>query len=101
MEKIKRAFYSTLNWFKLLWFLPSVLGNGKPSVVLLLINKFVELEGPLYKVDSYLGRSISTSSDLFNSLVAYYKESKSDVTLNQIMTVLKEEFIEREKHGRK
>ena len=95
MKKIKRAFISTLNWLKLLWFLPKVLGKPSSSVVLDLLNKFISLEGKHYDADVYLGRSMRNSTNLFNSLVSYYKDTKSEVTLNQIMTVLKEEFIER------
>lgn len=95
MKKIKRAFTSTLNWFKLVWFLPEVLGKDSPSIVLILIRKFINLEGAYFDADIYLGRSIQKSINLLNSLVEYYEKTKSEITLNQIMTVLKEEFIER------
>ena len=95
MKKFRRAFISTLNWFKLLWFLPKVLGKDDPSIVLTLINKFIALEGAYFDADIYLGRSIQKSINLLNSLVEYYEKTKSEITLNQIMTVLREEFIER------
>lgn len=95
MQKIKRAIISTLNWFRLVCFLPTVLGKDSPSTVLLLLSKFINLEGPHYEANIHLGRSISKSTELFSALVACYLDSKSEVTLNQIMTVLKEEFIER------
>ena len=48
-----------------------------------------------------MGRSLVKSSLLFQALVDTYQETKSDVTLNQLLEVLKEEFIKREENGRK
>jgi hypothetical protein len=48
-----------------------------------------------------MGRTPCQSTDLLGVLVKNYYETGSSVVLNQILEVLKNEFIEREKNGRK
>lgn len=77
-------------------FLPKVLGQDHPGVILDLIYEFSSLEGPLYPQTLCKGRVMLDSVTLLKSLIEYYKEFKSEVTLNQIIHVLKEDFIERD-----
>ena len=50
-----------------------------------------------------MGRSVKRSAELLNVLTTSYIETKSETTLDQILEVLKREFIQREnkQNGRK
>ena len=101
MNKFKRALIQAFNWLRFSTALIKVFRGNSPELILRVIEIFVTLESPLYKDTLYLGRSMSDSVLLFQNLVKLYLETKSEVTLSQIMTVLKEEIIEREqKNGR-
>ena len=76
--------------------------GSTPESVLALMAKFIELEAPRWFSDIYMGRNVSKSCRLLQILVDSYRETKSEVVLNQILVVLKEEIIRRElKNGRK
>lgn len=101
MNTFKRKVISTFNWLKFSLFVRKKFGKNSSESILEVVKLFIELELPLYKNTMYLGRDIKTSADLFKSLVDSYIKTKSEVTLNQVITVLKDEIIEREKeHGR-
>ena len=97
MNKIKRVSIKTFNWLKFIIASIKVFRGNSPELVLKIIEMFVVLESPLYRDTLYLGRSMADSALLLQSLIRSYLETKSEVTLSQIMTVLKEEIIEREK----
>ena len=80
-----------------------IFGSSSPEVILNVIKKFVSLEAPFYSNKVVMNRSMEKSILLLSSLITSYLETKSDVTLDQILTVLKEEFLRREskKHGGK
>ena len=104
MNRIKQKFTNTINFIKFSYFLSKgkIFGSKSPEQILRVIKKFIALEYPKYPDVQYLGRSVKDSSNLLSSLIDSYLETKSEVTLNQILEVLKEEFIQRvEKHGRK
>lgn len=102
MNNFKRNIIGIFNWIRFFLTSKKVFGGNSPTLILKIIELFVALEAPLYKDSMYLGRNMSTSVKLFRSLIESYMETKSSVTLNQIMTVLKEEIIEREQNnGRK
>ena len=102
MNKTKRAIIQAFNWLRFVISSIKVFRGNSPELILKIITAFVTLEAPLYKDTLYLGRSTTKSAELLQSLVESYLETKSGVTLNQIMTVLKEEIIEREQRdGRK
>lgn len=103
MNRIKKGFITTINYFKFFYLLfkGNILGSDSPSTILNLLRAFVSLESPYYPNSYYMGRSLAKSSLLFQALVDTYLETKSDVTLNQLLEVLKEEFIKREENGRK
>ena len=102
MNNFKRNIIGIFNWIRFFLTSKKVFGGNSPALILKIIELFVVLEAPLYKDSMYLGRSMPTSIKLFCSLVESYLETKSGVTLDQIMTVLKEEIIEREQNnGRK
>jgi hypothetical protein len=101
---LKRRVISVINYTKFAYFLcKGILGSSSPEVVLKLLSKFLALEAPFYSNKLVMGRSMPKSIELLNSLVTSYLETKSDVTLEQILEVLKREFLKRENknHGRK
>ena len=104
MDKIKKSLKNIINFIKFSYFLSKekVFGSKSPELILRVIKKFIALDYPNYPKSSYLGRTLENSSKLLSSLIDSYFNTKSEVTLNQILEVLKEEFIQRvEKHGRK
>ena len=101
---IKRRVTSIINYTKFIYFLcKGIFGSNSPEVILKLICKFVTLEAPFYSEKVIMGRDVNKSIKLLNVLVSSYVETKSEITLNQILEVLKREFLQREnKHnGRK
>lgn len=101
---IKRRVTSIVNYIKFIYFLcKGIFGSNSPEVVLKLICKFLTLEAPFYSEKVVMGRDVNKSIKLLNVLVSSYIETKSEITLNQILEVLKREFLQREnKHnGRK
>ncbi len=101
---IKRRVTSIVNYTKFIYFLcKGIFGSSSPEVVLKLICKFLTLEAPFYSEKVVMGRDVNKSIKLLNVLVSSYVETKSEITLNQILEVLKREFLQREnKHyGRK
>ena len=102
ITNIKRAFISIRNWILFLYSLrKEKFGANSPELILKVIMNLVALETPYYKNIIYCGRSTEKSKELLQVLITSYLETKSEVTLNQILEVLKEEFIKREEHGRK
>ena len=104
MNRIKKSIINFINLLSFCHFLfiRNIFKGDSPKNVLLIIKKFISLEAPYYPNSYYLGRSVTKSSELLGALVDSYMETKSEVTLNQLLEVLKEEFIQRrEKHGRK
>lgn len=101
---MKKSIRSIINYVKFVYFLrKGIFGSNSPEVILQIIKKFVSLEAPFYSDKIVMNRSMERSILLLNSLITSYLETKSDVTLDQIFTVLKEEFLRRESknHGRK
>lgn len=75
-------------------------GNNKD--MLRIMKRFAELSWRSQaSSESATKRDTERSYKLFSSLAHIYLESSSEVTLNQLMEVLKMEIIEREKYGRK
>lgn len=99
MNKTKRALIQAFNWLRFVVTSMKVFRGNSPELILKIIATFVVLESPLYKDTLYFGRSMIDSASLLQGLVEAYLETKSGVTLNQIMTVLKEEIIEREQNN--
>lgn len=101
---MKRSIKSIINYVKFIYFLrKGIFGSNSPEVILHVIKKFISLEAPFYSDKVVMNRSMNKSILLLSSLITSYLETKSDVTLDQIFTVLKEEFLKRENksHGRK
>ena len=101
---LKRRIISVMNYTKFIYILSKgIFGSSSPDVILKLMCKFVALEAPFYSDKIVMNRSMEKSILLLSSLITSYLETKSDVTLDQIFTVLKEEFLRRENknHGRK
>ena len=101
---MKRSIRSIINYVKFIYFLrKGIFGSNSPEVILHIVEKFVSLEAPFYSDKVVMNRSMNKSIILLSSLISSYTETKSDVTLDQIFTVLKEEFLKRESksHGRK
>ena len=101
---MKKSIRSIINYVKFVYFLrKGIFGSNSPEVILQIIKKFVSLEAPFYSDKIVMNRSMEKSILLLSSLITSYLETKSDITLDQIFTVLKEEFLRRENknHGRK
>ena len=102
MREIKKILNSILNWFIFSWTLFQwVFKERPPEFVLMVIKKYIALESPYYPSTMYWGRTVQKSAELLGALTDSYLETKSEVTLDQILEVLKKEFIERDKNGRK
>ena len=105
--KIKLFMISLRNLTKLIKFtyfihVNHLFRDGEPKLILLLVKRFVELESSNYKQVQCFGRSVQASTNLLSSLIESYLNTNSEVTLEQVMTVLGEEFIKREQNnGRK
>ena len=104
MNRIKQSLKNFYNFIIFSYFIAKekIFGSKSPGLILQIIKKFISLEYPNYPESYYLGRDMKKSSDLLGALIDSYTETKSETTLNQILEVLKEEFIQRvENHGRK
>lgn len=103
MDKIKKSLHNLISYCKFLYLLlkNQGIGNESPAIVLKVIKIFIAIEGLRYPDTIYFNRRISDSAELFCALVDSYLETKSEVTLNQLLEVLKEEFIKREENARK
>lgn len=69
--------------------------DGDPQLVLRVIQGYINLESQNYKNSVVYGRTVGTSVKLLSTLIDEYFENKSDKTLDQILEVLKVEFIKR------
>lgn len=78
-----------------------VLHNGNPKDVLKVLQKFTEEAWAEYPDKRVMGRTPVQSAALLGVLIRHYYDSGSNIILNQIMQVLRTEFIEREKNGGK
>lgn len=97
---LKRRVLSIVNYIKFTYFLSKgIFGSTSPEVILKVICKFVALEAPFYSDKVVMGRSVRKSIGLLSTLIASYIETKSEITLNQIIEVLKREFLQRENKG--
>ena len=69
---------------------------NQPIMILKVIKEFIEIEASNYSDSVILSRDVSTSKKLILTLIDMYFENKSEKTLNQILEVLKVDFIQRE-----
>lgn len=102
----KNILRSIVNLYKLLIFVKYVhqeriIGSGYTKDILKVVGKLVELEENNYPNHRVMGRSIEESVKLFNVLSNKYLMSGSKIILEQLMQVLRVEFIERDKWDRK
>ena len=101
---IKRRVFSLINYIKFIYFLcRGVFGGTTSDVILKVLHKFLALEAPFYSEKVVMGRIMQKSIELLGVLITSYLETKSEVTLDQILEVLKREFLQRENknNGRK
>ena len=75
--------------------------KGDPKLVLRVIQEFTFWSFREYGDTRVMNRDACQSAALLGVLIDKWFVSQSNTTLNQIMQVLKTEFIEREKNGRK
>lgn len=103
LERVKRSIKGTFNLIKFIYYIKraNLFGSNSPDTVLSLMSKFIELQWPFYTQSRVFNRTPEKSSELLQVLTCIYLGSKSNVTLDQIFSVLKEEFIKRENNGRK
>ena len=75
--------------------------KGDPSLVLRVLQNFTFYSFREYRDTLVMNRNACQSTALLGVLIDKWFEDHSIATLNQILEVLKNEFIEREKNGRK
>lgn len=78
-----------------------VFHNGDPKDVLKVLQKFIEKAWSEYPDTVVMNRTTVQSAALLGVLIDQYYKTGSNITLEQILEVLKNEFIERKKNGRK
>ena len=106
MLNLKRVKDKALNFIKTVQFIyyighKDIFGQRSPKAVLMLIEKFLELQVEKFPKVFIMGRDPKTSLELLKSLNVTYSKLKASSTLDQILEVIKNEFIERENYGRK
>lgn len=94
------------NFFRLLTFVKylhknKLFGTCDPKFVLKVVQKYIEIESYTYSDKFILSRSKEQSTCLLSVLIDKYMETGSDNILEQIIEVLKTDFIKRERNGRK
>lgn len=75
--------------------------NGYAQDVLKVIQKFTELAWSEYPDKRVMNRTPVQSAALLGVLIKQYYKTGSNTNLEQILEVLKNEFIKRESNGRK
>ena len=94
---LKKIALCVINYVRFTYFLSDgIFGGGSSQSLLRLIGKFIELEAPFYPKKMIMGRGPQKSAELLHSLIEAYARTKSETTLDQILEVLKREFILRE-----
>ena len=75
--------------------------KGEPKLVLVALKEFINCAWGEYSNTLVMNRTPVQSAALLNTLIESWFETGSSTRLNQILEVLKNEFIERESNGRK
>ena len=74
-----------------------VFTSRNPEDVLQVIGAFLLSESAYYRNSIKMGRDVSSSTALLLVLIDFYLEGHSETHLEQLLEVLKNEFIKREK----
>ena len=69
--------------------------SKKSNDCLRLLQLFINSEHKYYKSHLIMNRNNEESNKLFQSLISIYLETKSEIKLDQILEVLKEDIIKR------
>lgn len=96
--QVKKGLKGTCLLFKFTCYLLRIkaFNDNSPATVLRVIQKFIDLSGPTYKEKAVvMGRNTAQSSLLLSALIDKWFKDKSKVALEQILEVLKNEFIGR------
>ena len=72
-----------------------VLSSSSQFGFLDMVDSYTTVKGTGQTRDLILSRTFESSANLLSCLIGKYKLTKSEVTLNQIMEVIKEEIIKR------
>ena len=94
-----KIFLKTLSfcYFAFRW---KIIGTGDMTRMLNMLQLYLSYECDYCSDKIIMNRDKYKSAALFSVLVKIYIEKGSDVTLAQLLSVLKEEFIKRDKDGR-
>ena len=87
--------------FSIYLFNERILHNGDPEDILKVLQKFVELAWTEYPEGRVMNRTPYQSALLLGVLIKKYIKSGSNIILDQIIEVLKNEFIKRGSSGGK
>lgn len=87
-------------WFAIIFMLYLIklkaFSNNTPETLLKVVQEFVRLATPTYKDKPVsMSRSMEQSSLLLDTLINKWFKDKSSVTLDQILEVIKNEFVRR------
>lgn len=99
---IERNIIHTLRAWSFCYFIihNKVFGRGSPIWILKILQLFLSFECSEYSDKIIMNRTKYESAALFSSLVNEYEKNKSQVVLNQLVSILKTDFLERD-NGRK
>ena len=89
-----RNYLNFLKFIKFLW-QNKIFESREPVVILELVQKFIELQSSEYGNKIVMNRDVKRSVLLLKALTRAYLDNRSETNLNQLLTVLKQEFIER------
>lgn len=78
-----------------------IFGQGNPKLILKVIKKFIELENYDYSDKIIMSRDRNASTSLISVLVDEYLSTNYNVTLEQLIEVLKTDFLKRDENGGK
>ena len=78
-----------------------IFNQGDPRLVLRVLQEFTFWSSREYDSTLVMNRDACQGASLLHTLIDKWFKDNSSITLNQILQVLKTEFIEREKNGRK
>ena len=97
-HEILRVLCNTIKTIRLVWFIQTnnLFSSGNFSNLFKLIQRYLELQQGNVEDSIKSGRNLSRSMNLLKNLICVYEATNSNVTLDQILEVLKAEFIRRE-----
>ena len=97
-RKLIRLLCDTIKTIRLAWFVQTnnLFSSDRFDNLFKLIQQYLELQKGNVKNTVKSGRDVHRSFNLLKNLICVYEATENIVTLNQILEVLKVEFVKRE-----